>query len=151
MSRTRKPRPLPEISAEHLLAAKFDGREVYVPYSTARTFAQRGWGEMTGTKTSRDWRSYPQASFRYSIEGLRAAAKLYRDRLGDDDVIKFNRSYNVTAQEVEDLAQTTPLETMIKAAQDLVDGLEERGHRAIASRGHLWALVEHQAAVAVKS
>lgn len=134
---------LPQISRRVLESAPPDGR-YQIPYTVARLFFNRGWGDHLGKNTSRTGSGIPTSLFQLNQEGLNAAdaaRSLSRTAL---DQVTYSAVHEATISEISSLLEDSSLDALIRSAEDLIVRVELAGLSTAGARGYLAALMEYR-------
>lgn len=133
---------LPAASRKTLESAPPDGRW-RIPYTVARLFVARGWGEHLG-KSGSTKGAMPTSLFQLNAQGLEAVETARgRSREGLDR-ITYAAVHEATTSEISGLLEDYSLEQLIRSAEQLVERVQTAGNSAAGARGYLDALTAYR-------
>lgn len=134
---------LPSISRRVLEGAPTGGKWI-IPYTVARVFAARGWGDHLGKSNSRSGGGMPTSLFQLNEQGLQAA-DIARGRTRDRvDRVTHAAVYDSTMGLIEAILEDTSLDQLIRDAETLIARVEGSGNSTAGARGYLAALVDYR-------
>lgn len=141
---------LPKISRKILQEAPYDGR-YRVPYTVARLFVERGWGEHLGKSAPGRAGGMPSSYFQLNAAGLEAAKTARRRSQTGTDRLVYEAAYEVTEAEIPALLEDYRLEELIESAESLLSRVSAASQSTAGARGYLEALIDYRDKEAVSA